>query len=138
MSTIIDTGPLAALIDKRDAWHQWTVNRVKEIRPPLITCEAILSECCFVLMRSGIELTHLFNFIAKGDLQVKSPFIHVSDQERVIKIIDNYQSLPASFADACLVHMYETIRMAKVFTLDDHFTVYRTSAGNPLSLIIPS
>lgn len=138
MSTLIDTGPLTALVDKRDAWHQWAANRVKEIKPPLITCEAVLSECSFVLMRSGIELTHLFNFISRGDLQVKSSFIEASGQERVIGIIDKYHNLPASFADACLVHMYEAHHGTKVFTLDSHFSIYRTSKGTPLSLVIPS
>lgn len=56
----IDTGPLVALIDKRDAWHKWVTTIVKKIKPPLITCESVLSEYGFILNRSDIHTRHLF------------------------------------------------------------------------------
>lgn len=133
----IDTGPLTALINKRDEWHQWSTNRVKEIKSPLITCEAVLTECCFLLSRSRIDLQYLFNFIDRGDIQVKAAFENLSQQKGVIEIIKTYNNLPASFADACLVYMFENTNNAKIFTLDNHFNIYRTSEGKSLSLISP-
>jgi predicted nucleic acid-binding protein len=134
----IDTGPLTALINKRDEWHHWSANRVKEIKAPLITCEAVLTECCFLLNRSRIDLQYLFNFIDRSDIQVKPAFVSLSLQERTIEVINTYQNLPASFADACLVCMAEnSTGGAKIFTLDNHFNIYRTSEGKPLSLISP-
>ncbi|HET6528026.1 MAG TPA: PIN domain-containing protein [Balneolaceae bacterium] len=139
MITFIDAGPLTALIDKRDQWHNWAVNRVKEIKSPLITCEAVLSECCFILNRSGVDLQYLFNFIDRGDIRVESSFVSTVHQKRVIEIINTYHNLPASFADACLVCMAEnTASDAKIFTLDNHFNIYRTDEGKLLSLISPA
>lgn len=137
MNTFIDTGPLTALINKKDKWHAWTSDRVKEIKPPFITCEAVLSECCFLLMRSDIDIRHLFNFIRRGDIHIESAFIESGDQTRVIEIMNKYQNLPASFADASLVRIAEIAGNSQIFTLDTDFSIYRTTQGEPLSLIMP-
>ena len=41
---IVDTGILLALIDRNDSHHTWVTERLKEIAPPLLTCEAVISE----------------------------------------------------------------------------------------------
>lgn len=46
---IIDTSPLVAFIDKSDNFHLWTVETWKKLSPPLLTCEAVIAESCFLL-----------------------------------------------------------------------------------------
>ena len=41
---IVDTGPLVALLNKRDRAHAWVVQQLRDIAPPMITCEAVLAE----------------------------------------------------------------------------------------------
>ena len=48
---IVDTGVLIALIDRLDNHHNWVVNQLKQITPPLLTCEAVISETWFLLQR---------------------------------------------------------------------------------------
>jgi predicted nucleic acid-binding protein len=48
---IIDTGVLVALIDRRDCYHAWVTEHLTQIAPPLLTCEAVLSESWFLLQR---------------------------------------------------------------------------------------
>jgi predicted nucleic acid-binding protein len=48
---IVDTGILLALIDRNDSHHTWVTERLKEIAPPLLTCEAVISESWFLLQR---------------------------------------------------------------------------------------
>nr|VFK15176.1 MAG: hypothetical protein BECKLPF1236B_GA0070989_107312 [Candidatus Kentron sp. LPFa] len=50
---IVDTGPLVALLGERDARHQWVKGQMATIRPPMLTCEAVISETCFLLGRNG-------------------------------------------------------------------------------------
>ena len=42
--TLTDTGPLVALIDKRDGYHAKITGAMKTIRLPLLTTEACLTE----------------------------------------------------------------------------------------------
>jgi predicted nucleic acid-binding protein len=46
---IVDTGVLVALIDRRDRYHTWVTERLTQIAPPLLTCEAVISETWFLL-----------------------------------------------------------------------------------------
>ena len=36
---MLDTGPPVALLDRRDAHHEWVVAEWGDIAPPLLTCD---------------------------------------------------------------------------------------------------
>ena len=44
---LLDTGLLVASLNKKDQYHDWAVAQFATMRPPLLTCEAVLSESCF-------------------------------------------------------------------------------------------
>jgi len=46
---ILDTGPLVAFLNRQDKHHRWALMQWERLQPPLITCEAVLSEACFLL-----------------------------------------------------------------------------------------
>jgi len=48
---ILDTGPLVSLLNSSDAYHRWTVAQMKEIMPPFLTCEAVITEACFLVSK---------------------------------------------------------------------------------------
>lgn len=43
MTAICDTGPLVAYLNRHDPYHTWAVAVMKQVRPPLLTCEAVLT-----------------------------------------------------------------------------------------------
>jgi predicted nucleic acid-binding protein len=137
MNILLDTGPLVAYLDKRDQYHRWATQKYGHLSPPFTTCEAVISEVVFLLQRNHHPLQAFFEIIKRGDLLVKPVFHKNEDQRKIMETISNYSNLPADFADACLVRMGERERGARIFTLDSDFTIYRTSEGNPLSLISP-
>jgi len=49
---IVDTGPLVAFLNTRDARHQWALETFDSFRMPLATCEAVLTEAWFVVRQS--------------------------------------------------------------------------------------
>ncbi len=49
---LIDTGPLVAYRRARDAHHEWALETFETLEPPLISCEPVLAEACFLLARS--------------------------------------------------------------------------------------
>ena len=105
------------------------------IFPPLITCEALIAESCFLLKNIPYGNERLFE-------PLESEFIFTSFQlEREIKNIKQlmiqYSSVPMSFADACLVRMSELYSNSKILTLDSDFNIYRKHKRFAIDVILP-
>ena len=48
-AVLLDTGPLVALLNRRDRYHRWTTEQWADLEPPVLTCEPVLTEACFLL-----------------------------------------------------------------------------------------
>lgn len=132
---IVDTSILVALIDQRDHCHDWACEQLGLILPPLLTCEAVISETWFLLgrVRNGREALLLL----LEQNQVSVEFDLSMERVSVIALIRRYQSVPASVADAELVRMAELSFNSSVFTLDSDFQIYRKNRNTPVPLITP-
>jgi predicted nucleic acid-binding protein len=50
MATVmVDAGPLVAYLKRDEVDHAWAQARFRELRQPLLTCDAVLSEAFFLL-----------------------------------------------------------------------------------------
>lgn len=137
MSIFIDTGPLYSFFDRRDQYNRWTGEQFAKITQPLKICEAVIAETVFLMLGSGISPGNLFELIQREHLQILPVLSKSEGLERTGEIISKYSNLPASVADASLLYLVEGKREPKIFTLDHHFTIYRTPKDKPLSLISP-
>ena len=132
---IADTGPLVALLDRRERHHAWAVEQVRSLAPPLLVCEPVLVEACFLLARLPEAEDALFCLIERGALRIA---FHLEEHLGEIKaLLGKYRDRPISLADACIVRMTELFDDHLVFTLDADFTVYRKHGRKSLSLICP-
>ena len=132
----MDTGPLVAYFDLREMHHGWVASEMARIQPPLMTCEAVLAECCFLFQRSfpdGVQRFH--RWVDKGLLEICSP--HSENARRPFELMHRYRNLPMSFADACQVAMIESGQGDRVFSLDAHFSIYRHSGRRIIPVILP-
>ena len=43
-SALLDTGPLVSFLASGLQYHEWTCEQWKLLRPPLLTCEPVLTE----------------------------------------------------------------------------------------------
>ena len=132
---IVDTGILVALIDRQDQYHDWALEQLSSISPPLLTCEAVISEAWFLLGRVRNGRKALFLLLEQA--QVSIEFDLNAEQVAVIALMRRYQSVPASVADAELVRMAELYPQSSVFTLDSDFQIYRKNRNTPIPLITP-
>jgi hypothetical protein len=46
---LLDTGPLVSFLAHGLVDHEWAVEQWKELRPPMLTCEPVLTEAAFLL-----------------------------------------------------------------------------------------
>jgi uncharacterized protein len=135
VNVIIDTGPIVSFLNKNDMHHQFVVSEMAELKPPFYTCEAVITECFFLLQRIPSGADTLIKLLNSG--KIISTFSYQDHKADVHKLINKYSDIPMSFADACIVRIAEATKRANIFTLDNDFTIYRISGGNKLSLISP-
>ncbi|MEE4602247.1 MAG: PIN domain-containing protein [Desulfobacteraceae bacterium] len=132
---LVDTGPLVAFLNKRDRFHDWTAAQWNQIAAPMLTCEAVVSETCFLL--SGIKSgsNRVIQLIQRKILRIS---FHLEEHiDPVNKLLIKYQSVPMSLADACLVRMSELHSNSSVFTLDSDFNLYRKNGRQVIPSIMP-
>ncbi|MEX0270644.1 type II toxin-antitoxin system VapC family toxin [Leptolyngbyaceae cyanobacterium UHCC 1019] len=133
---IVDTGILVSLIDRRDRHHTWVIEQLTQISPPLLTCEAVISETWFLLQRVTKGRETLLQLLEQQQVTVQ--FDLNAELPRVITLLTSYQSVPVSLADAELVRMAELYPDSLIFSLDKDFQIYRKNRNRPIALLSPS
>ena len=131
----MDTGPLVAFLNRRDRRHAWARSQLAEIQPPLLTCEAVLSEACFLVRNLEGGAVAVMNLVSSGAVTV--PFQLDGEIGSVAKLLRKYSDVPMSLADACLVRMAEQVADSSVLTLDTDFRVYRKHGRQVIPTILP-
>lgn len=132
---ILDTGPLVALLNLRDNYHSWAKTEFAQIRPPMLSCEAVFSEACFLLRSVSNGPQTVIKLLNQGVVEV--PFRLSDEAKRIKNLLVRYVSVPMSLADACLVRMAEQYDQAAVMTLDKDFQIYRKHGRQVVPTITP-
>lgn len=132
---LLDTGPLAAFYDRRDKHHAWAWETFSSLQPPFITCDAVLTEACFLLSRNGGDPLPVIRAVTTGLLK---PTFEISDESGALEtLMARYANVPMSLADACLVRLSELHKNCRVFTLDRHFKNYRRYGRSVIPVLSP-
>lgn len=132
---LLDTGPLVAFLNRRDEHHRWARDVLDGLPPALLTCEAVLSEACFLVRRLPGGPQAVLELVRRG---VVEPAFRLEEEvEEVRRLLARYADVPMSLADACLVRMTELDRQTKVLTLDADFRIYRRNRRQVVPVIMP-
>ena len=132
---ILDTGPLVALLNPHDTYHEWVTYQLADILPPLLTCEAVITEACFLSTNYGKKAYAVLELMQDGFMTVS--FQLHDEVEYVETLMRKYADVPMSFADACLVRMTEQHLHSAVLTLDSDFHIYRKHDRQSISCLMP-
>lgn len=132
---LIDTGPLVAFLNHRDHYHMWASDQLARMTPPLLTCEAVISETCFLLRFLPSGSIAVLELINRGLLQM--PFRLSDENVRIKALMMRYANVPMSLADACLVRMAEQYPGSPLFTCDSDFSIYRKNRRQVIPTIMP-
>jgi predicted nucleic acid-binding protein len=132
--TICDTGPLVAYLNRNDPYHSWAMAVMKQVRPPALTCESVLTETAYFLREDRVNVDPLFKLIERKavlvdfDLSVHWP--------RVRALMNRWEQM--DLADASIVVMSELHAKCQVITVDrTDFSVYRRNDRQIIDFIAP-
>jgi predicted nucleic acid-binding protein len=133
---IADTGPLYALIDRSDAWHErvtaWWTAQARHIRVPI----TVLPEVCYLLQtRISAQAEQAFvRSVANGELIIEPVESH--DVIRASVLMREYLDFPLGFVDATVIAVAERLGAREILTTDRrHFTAVRTNGSRLVSLV---
>jgi predicted nucleic acid-binding protein len=132
---ILDTDPWIAYGDAADHHHAWARHIFQATTPPLLTCEPVITEMCFLVQRGGGEAAAILRMVDKGIFRIA---LHLDEEiASVHDLMYRYRNVPMSLADACLVRLSELFPDSAILTLDSDFTIYRRYGRQAISLLTP-
>lgn len=134
VATLIDTGPLIAILERNDPHHSACGEAFKQAAAPLLTCWPVLTEAAYLLGESTPAMKALFDLLRTNAVAILP--LTATDLPAIETILDKYHDQGFQLADACLMYLTEREGIYDVLTLDKRdFSVFRTASGRGLSLV---
>ena len=131
---LVDAGPLVALCNARDQFHDECVDTLYRIGLPMLTSWLVIAEAAHLLRTSSSAVEQLMGGPANGLYRIAP----LSEQElpQMAELLRKYRKLGPQVSDVSLVHLAGRESIDTVFTLDRRdFSVYRTAAGKRLRIL---
>lgn len=133
--TLVDAGPLVALIDRGESGHQRCVDTLAQLSGPLVTTWPAFTEAIYLLGSAGgwPAQDALWKLVDRGDLRLVD--LDVSMRQRSRDLMAKYEDVPMDLADASLVALAESMKLSRVFSLDSDFHIYRLKNRRTLEVL---
>ncbi len=133
--TLLDTGPLVALLSKNDAQHARAARLFAECEPPLRCCEAVVAEACFLMRK--VDPAGPAEVAALGRKGVYTIALALDEHWTNIEaLLRKWANRPIALADACLIRCAEVHDEPRILTFDSDFQVYRWSRNRKFHVLI--
>jgi predicted nucleic acid-binding protein len=124
VNALIDTGAILALLDRTDRWHRICVEAFEQMRLPLLTSEAVLTELFHLVGDSPHEMEAAWRLVRSGAIVLGA--IEDSELAQMRTLMNRYADRPMDFADATLVYLAKRESVSTIFTVDHaDFDTYR-------------
>ncbi len=131
---LVDTGPIVAILSRRDQYHKTCVEALRDMPGPLFTCWPVITEVAWLLRRDANAIQQLLNSIEVGLFEILA--LTTADAKPISAIMKKYRDIRIQLADASLVHLAARDGVDAVFTLDRRdFSVYRLPRGRAFRIV---
>jgi uncharacterized protein len=134
-SALIDAGAILAILDADDPWHGACKTVFSQLRIPLLTSEAVLTEVFHLTGKNRRAKEAAWNFLRSGAVVMGT--IEDSELPELRRLMEKYWDRPMDFADATLVHLANRESLSAILTIDQaDFATYRL-AGKKRFDVLP-
>ncbi|MES9882330.1 MAG: PIN domain-containing protein [Sedimenticola sp.] len=131
---MIDSGPLIALFDASDKYHNKAVMFIKSNKCPLVTTIASITETLHLLNFNRNAQIDFIEWIHQGAVEIQN--IENDDFGRIKYLTEKCRDLPMDFADSCLVYLAEKLSLNTIATIDRDFSIYRIKGRRKFKVIL--
>jgi uncharacterized protein len=131
---LADTGPIVAILSRRDQYHKICLDALRDLPGPLFTCWPVITEVAWLLRRDSNAIQQLLGSIDIGLFEMLT--LTTADAKPIAAIMKKYRDIRIQLADASLVHLAARDGVDTVFTLDRRdFSVYRLPRGRAFRIL---
>jgi predicted nucleic acid-binding protein len=134
-AVFVDAGVLVALLSARDQYHEWAVGEAGTMPLPWLTTEAVLSETWHRVVSSPKARGGLIAMLRRGALGF--PISIPSLLADLCLLLEKFDDLPSSVADAGIFLMAARTPGAVIWTTDSNFRVYRLRGSKTPDIVLP-
>ena len=124
-NTLIDAGPLIALFNRNDKYHQKIKDFIKTYDGVLTTSWPVVTEVCHMLDFNINTQIDFLKWVKLGGIRIED--IKSTEIERIILLSEKYSDIPMDLADASLVIISERLKIKEIITIDSDYCIYRTT-----------
>lgn len=122
-STLVDAGPLIALFDKDDRYHNQVLIFLKKYKGSLVTTWPVITEAIHMLGFSIEAQKNCLQWIKRRGLLIFD--LTSGHIGRLIDLMEKYSALPMDLADASLRIASEELHTVRIATIDSDYEIYR-------------
>jgi predicted nucleic acid-binding protein len=130
----LDAGPIVALLNRADQYHETCAKFFTTNSCEFITCEPAITEACFILRSKPKAVEDVLRNIKGGQFEIA--YSLSARAKELARLVSKYADRPMSLADACLVDLAEINQTGQIVTLDADFEVYRWGRNRPFELLL--
>ncbi len=133
-NSLIDAGPLIALFDRDDFYHEIVKTFLKNFKGKLFTTWPVITEASHMLsynLNAQINFLEWLNRKAVGIIDIE--FDHI---ERIIELSKKYSDVPMDLADSSLIVISEITGITEIITIDSDYYIYRTKSRGTLNNLL--
>jgi predicted nucleic acid-binding protein len=132
--TLIDAGPMVAIVDCDDQHHAECVETCRRLPETFGTVWPALTEAMHLLKDVPGGQEALWEMLARGAFQLMP--LNFDDIPRIRELMRKYADQPMDLADAALLRVAEREGIHAIFTVDKKdFGVYRLHGKGRIRLI---
>ncbi|MEO7144082.1 MAG: PIN domain-containing protein [Bryobacteraceae bacterium] len=133
-SALIDTGAILALLDRSDRWHEICAGAFQQLRLPVVTSEAVLTELFHLVGDNRKQMEGAWKFLRSGAFALAA--IENQELPQIHALMSRYWDRPMDFADATLMHLAKRESLSTIFTVDyADFEIYRIDGRRRLRIV---
>ena len=127
---LIDTGPIVALLNRRDKQHKRVLEFTQNYNGGFVSTWSVITEATHLLRNSIQAQLNLLEWIRRGGIEIFN--IEKNDIERMITLTKRYSDLPMDLADCSLIIVAEKMAINEIISIDSDYDIYRTLKREPL------
>ena len=120
---LIDAGPLIALFDSSDNFHNKVNVFLSKKSYRFISTLAVFTEVSHMLDFNTHAQHDFYEWVMCKGVYIAD--INQNDMPRIVTLTEKYSDLPMDFADATLVVAAEKTGICEIISLDKDFNIYR-------------
>jgi predicted nucleic acid-binding protein len=120
---LIDSGPLIALFDRSDRFHEPILEFLKSFEGKLVSTWPVLTEVSHLLDFNLKAQIDFLRWIERGAVEVAE--LVREDLEGIVEMMERYMNVPMDLADATLLYVAQKEAIGRIITIDRDFDIYR-------------